>query len=103
MKEYNLFMKGWLQFWNWVKALFSASDDASIKRFVGFIFGICLMVITFLVAKEKISLEVWDKIQGWCEVVLYVMSALLGIGAIVDGAKIVRGWKSEDKKPEEGK
>ena len=92
MKDYSLFLKGWFHFWNWVKALFSSSDDASIKRFIGALIMICLLILSFLVAKGKIELATWDKIEDWLRVLLYCSTGLLGIGAVIDGAKIIKNY-----------
>jgi hypothetical protein len=92
MKEKNIVFKGWLNFWNWVKALFSSSDEASSKRFIGYVLIISLITLTFFVAKKYIDLPVWEKIESWCRALLYSADLFLGLGAIIDGAKIIKNY-----------
>ena len=71
--------------------MFSASDDVSMKRVVGLIVFLVLLNLSYFVALKWVDIEVWKVIESWLRALLYSANLLLGLGAVLDGAKIIKG------------
>jgi len=72
-------------------AMFSAKEDVSVKRFSGFIILLVLLNLSYFAGFKLIDAETWKVIEGFLTTLLYSADILLGIGALIDGAKIIKG------------
>jgi len=82
------------------KQLFSAGDEASMKRFVGLLLILALINLSYFVGLKLIDVTTWQAIESWLRALLYSADLFLGLGAVLDGAKIIRGTdKPVDKQP----
>ena len=71
--------------------MFSASDDVSMKRVVGLIIFLVLLNLSYFVGLKVVDVKIWTVIESWLRALLYSADLLLGLGAVLDGAKIIRG------------
>lgn len=77
-------------FKDFISKLFSSGEDVSMKRFVGLVIFIVLLNLSYLAALGTIKIDTWKAIEGWLRTLLYSADLLLGLGAVLDGAKIIK-------------
>ena len=79
----------------WIKQLFSSSDGASIKRLVGFILILVLISVIYFTGLKWITIDVWEKIEPFCEKILYSVWLFFGLNTFIDFNKIKSGLPTD--------
>jgi hypothetical protein len=82
-KQVITFIKnGVVDYYEWMKLIHSASEDASAKRFYGGIGFLNCIIIYYFVCFGKIDSTIWEKVAPGWDFLLTLSVGMIGLGMI---------------------